>query len=1047
MRPLQLVLTAFGPYRNKEIINFEELQDHRLFVISGNTGAGKTTIFDALCFALYGSASGEDRTETRNLRSQFADDDVHTSVELVFSVKEKQYRILRQMKHRKGNNKSETGEKIELFEITSSGEVPAVDRFVIRDVDMKLATIIGLSKDQFSQIVMLPQGEFRKLLTSSTDNKEEILRKIFRTELFDQLEQVTGVQYKSMQEQVKEQLGAQTSMIRHIAEQIPLREGSLLATTYEQEQQNIYQVTAGLEEEAAYYKQEQVRLEQLKIEQAELLSSARKSLQEAEQTNMKLAEYAQKQTELTNLTEQASTYEQFHIKIQLAERAMYVLPYETRYQRAQQVMIEQEQQQNNQQETILHIQKQYAAVEQHYSRLEQQDDKRKQLELAIHQLQQLLPTVQQYRTALKENKAAQLQQERAHANVMEKEQSLQLTKQQKLQLQEQLKHTEDVQQNSVLLQGELTEIERQGKLVTRMLDYVKELKELELQRQQLLDQAEQGKVQLASAEQRWIEGQAYELARHLQDGQPCPVCGSEHHPQAAVAMIDMPSKTELDTYKAAYSQYEQQLTSWQAHRSAKCELLEQQLEQLDAHAQTIVKPFWSFTNVEEVSRLLEAVLDVQSELRLSWKAKKEQFDQLKMILEQAQTWKQQLQQLEQQYELQEQQLAQLQQVEKQTSLLKATLDSRIDQLETMIPVHLRDDATLSEQLKEQQAAHKEMEQQWKQAKEDKANIERKLTAETAQLEQLTRTMGGQQQEVKTSLEEYHEQLTAAAFGSEVDYMTAKLDKLELEQLKNTYREYQEQLAKLTHQLELLEAAVVNKQYIELEPLQVRLSELQHQFEQLITQDGVWVQHAKDIASFIERLQSNYTELQHVEEQLAILADLYTTMKGDNPLKLSFERYILIDYLEQILVMANIRLSAISNGQFELQRSDRLETHGKQSGLGLDVYDAYTGQNRDVKTLSGGEKFNAALCLALGMTDVIQAHQGGVSIEMMFIDEGFGSLDEESLQKAIATLVDLQRAGRMIGVISHVQELKDALPACLEVTKNRDGHSSTKFVVK
>src|SRR5690606_8555352 len=151
--------------------------------------------------------------------------------------------------------------------------------------------------------------------------------------------------------------------------------------------------------------------------------------------------------------------------------------------------------------------------------------------------------------------------------------------------------------------------------------------------------------------------------------------------------------------------------------------------------------------------------------------------------------------------------------------------------------------------------------------------------------------------------------------------------------------------------------------------------------------------------------------------------------------------------EQILAMANLRLKKLSGGQFELRRSDRLETYGKQSGLGLDVYDAYTGQNRDVKTLSGGEKFNAALCLALGMSDVIQAFQGGVSIEMMFIDEGFGSLDEESLQKAIDTMIDLQKSGRMIGVISHVRELKQAFPASLEVRKTKEGYSRTDIVLQ
>ncbi|MGU3567982.1 SbcC/MukB-like Walker B domain-containing protein, partial [Paenibacillus sp. A51L] len=184
-----------------------------------------------------------------------------------------------------------------------------------------------------------------------------------------------------------------------------------------------------------------------------------------------------------------------------------------------------------------------------------------------------------------------------------------------------------------------------------------------------------------------------------------------------------------------------------------------------------------------------------------------------------------------------------------------------------------------------------------------------------------------------------------------------------------------------------------------------------------------------------------------ERALEEVADLHEMLKGDNTLKMSFERYILIEFLEQILYAANERLRVLSSGQFMLERSGRLEARGRQSGLGLDVYDSYTGQNRDVKSLSGGEKFNASLALALGMTDVIQAHQGGVSIEMMFIDEGFGSLDEESLGRAIAALADLQRAGRMIGVISHVQELKDAFPAVLEVSKTKEGHSRTRLVLK
>jgi exonuclease SbcC len=168
------------------------------------------------------------------------------------------------------------------------------------------------------------------------------------------------------------------------------------------------------------------------------------------------------------------------------------------------------------------------------------------------------------------------------------------------------------------------------------------------------------------------------------------------------------------------------------------------------------------------------------------------------------------------------------------------------------------------------------------------------------------------------------------------------------------------------------------------------------------------------------------------------------VRGQNSKKVSFERYLQISYLEQIIEAANHRLNRLSGGQFLLMRSDRQEARGRQSGLGLDVYDAYTGQTRDVKTLSGGEKFNASLCIALGMSDVIQSFQGNISIKTMFIDEGFGSLDEESLHKSVETLIDLQKSGRMIGVISHVQELKAIFPAVLEVNKTKEGHSRTRF---
>src|SRR5690625_3281972 len=165
-------MTAFGPYKDTEIIDFRELEDNRLFVISGNTGAGKTTIFDGICFALYGTASGQDRENNAMLRSDFAADDTHTSVELEFELSGKTYRILRQLGHVKRGNKTKTGEKYEFFEIKDDGEIPKVDRQIVSEINKKIEDLIGLTQEQFKQIVMLPQGEFRKFLTSETENKE-----------------------------------------------------------------------------------------------------------------------------------------------------------------------------------------------------------------------------------------------------------------------------------------------------------------------------------------------------------------------------------------------------------------------------------------------------------------------------------------------------------------------------------------------------------------------------------------------------------------------------------------------------------------------------------------------------------------------------------------------------------------------------------------------------------------------------------------------------------------------------------------------------------
>jgi len=1044
MRPLQLTLTAFGPYREREVIDFRTLGEHRLFVISGNTGAGKTTIFDAICFALYGSASGEDRAETRMMRSHFADEATHTSVELMFAVRDKTYRVLRQMKHRKGNNKSETGEKIELFELTDRGEVPAVDRFVIRDVDQRLTEIIGLTKDQFSQIVMLPQGEFRKLLTSSTDNKEEILRKIFRTEKFDRLEQLVGQQTKQLQEQLRDQQHAQRTLLQQIAEQLPLREGSQLAEVYMQEQQSSYQVLVALQEEKTTYELEQQQLEQKKIEQAEKLSMARKALQQAEQHNNKLSQLKSKQEELRLLEERALETEAMKQKLAEGEKARFVKPFEERWLRAKQQADEGSERLQALAESKLKLTAELQEAQQRWEAQQELEPRRTALQLELHELEGLAPIVKQLKKLAVQETEVKQRVRHIMQKQAEQELVLQQGKARKQELTELLGTHEQDAVRYAELQAQLKTIQKQGTEISTLVKEVMVLIQLEQQIGEAAQAVDQAYKAMAEQELQWLSGQASQLAMHLHDGQPCPVCGSEEHPQKANQNAHIPTKEQLEQVKAAHMQKLQTHQRIEAECSAKRNMLITQLDQLE---QTESEQS-NFAPYDDFKLVYDKLEQAQQALRERWKTVKDQSTELQSMIERTQQQKQELVALEQSLQKQELERDKLQSELQQVAIQQTTIETTIKQLSERVPQQLQEESSLQSKLNELREQVSQLQAQWKLANDGHQAAVSQHTTVLAQYDGQQQLVVRLQQELEDSKDSLHEQLQAAGFMDQEQYINAKLTSDQLNQLQAAIEQYQQQFLRLKNELELLEREVAGSlDYIQLEPLQITYESCQQHFEQLLSDEAEHKRCYADLHRFIDRIQSYSGQLQELEAKLGMLSDLFTTMKGDNPLKLSYERYILIDYLEQILVMANLRLSKLSNGQFELRRSDRLETHGKQSGLGLDVYDAYTGQDRDVKTLSGGEKFNAALCLALGMTDVIQSHQGGVSIEMMFIDEGFGSLDEESLQKSIQTLVDLQRAGRMIGVISHVQELKNALPACLEVHKTADGYSKTSFVVK
>lgn len=1030
MRPIRLSMTAFGPYRDMEMIDFSLLEDRRLFVISGNTGAGKTTIFDAICFALYGMASGEDRSETRMLRSHFADDEVHTSVDYHFSVGKRTYRVFRQMAHRRGSNKNETGGKAELYETTSGTEVPCIDRFTVSDVNLKMESVIGLTREQFSQIVMLPQGEFRKLLTSDTENKEEILRRIFRTGLYQKIEDRFQQRNRELQDSLKQAKAMQDIYVKQAQETLPEREGSALSLTLQQEYSSMVQVTEGLVQEMSHYDGQAAETELRKAAAAERLSAQELALREALALEGRFTQLADKSAQLEQMQGRKAEVEASERRVRLAEQAARIDPYEEQsVYAARQLKLKQSEHERKLLD-VSEAERSFAAAELKFRSEEAREPERKEAERELQRLTELQPIVRTLDERRVEVERLQTEEKLCAAKRQAADGHLAELREEKRSTAERLKVLETDASKLPDKREQYEQTKNKYRLLKELLELDKRIVEfakLEAQQEQATQYL---RTEHDKLETLWLEGQAGLLATHLHDGKPCPVCGSEEHPVKAVSLASVPSREGLQAAKEKLRKAEQELSEAKAQAAA---------AGTGRDERTAVLTEYNITTEPLVEQLAQA--------EVTGKLLRAETDQLKQQADALQPLRQAAEKLELQIEKLQSEREQLQAHLHQLSMDRNGRQSLLDNELSRIPETLRSPNLLMVRTQDQTVLTNQLNQAWQTAGQQLQLEQTRLVEEKTNAVQLAKQLEELEQQSKQNQTRFEEELNRSGFASPEAYRASKLSETERINLNLLIEDFKALFASLLHQIAELERELAGQVPPIPAAIQEAIADLKSQLERITSVLLTFLRYKEEAQRLLSAIGKSTEQFREIELKQQQVSDVYQMLKGDNALKISFERYILIEFLEQILNAANVRLQELSNGQFMLQRSDRLETRGKQSGLGLDVFDAYTGQNRDVKSMSGGEKFNASLCLALGMTDVIQAYQGGVSIEMMFIDEGFGSLDEDSLSKAIATLIDLQRSGRMIGVISHVQELKLAFPAVLEVSKTKEGYSRTAIIVK
>ena len=920
MRPLKLTISAFGPYAGKMELDFENLGSSGLYLITGDTGAGKTTIFDAISFALFGEASGGNR-EPGMLRSKYADDKTPTEVELTFLYAGKEYTVTRNPEYMrpKGRGEGMTKQAADAKLVYPDGHVVTK----LKDVNTSIKEILGLDRDQFAQVAMIAQGDFLKLLLADTKERQKIFRNIFHTNLYVELQDRLSKQANA----VKYQWEDVRKSIRQYVEAILCQEDSAYADQVQQAKAETLPVEEVLtllenilEEDQSSQKDLEQSLQNAETELEEVVAlmslgenyqKTKNQLvkQEAEEASAK-ALLQQRQTELEDQQEKSPLLEQLTKEITAME---LTLP---EYDRLEQ------------------LQKNLAASQ------------RQKTQAAVD-----TDTAITERSALSEEIAA-LKEERKNLETVDAEkEKLLRQKQEKLQ-----------------------QMEKLQELISAIQKFKIQQETWKTHQQLYLTASEKSDVLMREYDAKnraFLDEQAGIMAARLEENTPCPVCGSLHHPQPAVMAESAPTEEEVKKARKAYE------------KAAK--------DTEKASAAAAREKGKVTTQEESLLKKMAKLLDLQDIPEAETAAK----NQVSELLDSTAAMEAHIKQIE------------------ASQNRRDILDSQIPQKETRLT-----------------------------AAEEKLTAAREASA----------TASAAIQSLTEQLSSLREKLNFETKSAAV----SKKNALELERtmIQNALQKAVENHVAAKDKLTAISASVIQlkKQLedttaIDMDALSQKKAALTAQKAECLKQQKAIHNRLTTNRSCSKSIQKKSTELAALEEKQKWMRALSDTANGSvkGKERIMLETYIQTTYFDRIVARANVRLMKMTGGQYDLKRRKTAENMRSQSGLELDVIDHYNGTERSVKTLSGGESFKASLALALGLSDEVQMSTG-IQLDTMFVDEGFGSLDPESLNQAYNTLAGLTEGNRLVGIISHVAELKERIDKQIVVTKDKCGGSRASIVV-
>ena len=995
MMPISLTLSAFGPYPDTITIDFESFQEDGLFLITGPTGSGKTMIFDAMIFALYGKTSGQIR-QTDSLRCDHALNEIPTFVEFSFSLHQQNYTIKRNPKYYLEGKK--TPKQPSALLILPDGKMVEG----IKEVNQKMISLLGVDDQQFKQICMIAQGEFTKLIMASSDEREKVLRELFHSETYQKLEEKLKVHLKTYQDKYDLLLNKRKDLMQELQ--------------VEDHQEYLSKQTKLIASQQKEYDDLKKDLDQKK-----------QQLQLYRLQNQRLIQLKDLKQQFQDLKKQENDYQELNKTVDTLKKAQETnylyISYIKQQKKLQTLKLNQE----DFLKQLKKLEKDYQEKKVQANTLTVKQQTKEKLQNQIQETKQLINQIYQY-----QNDYQNLQTLKQQYRMLDEEHKLFLKKKEKFENglqrdQERSQSEQQVQSKYELIKQQYVRLNEQKVKVHQLSDYYDQILKLNENKSDLQEeytvvekQVDHEKMQYNQMEKLYFRKQAGIFALQLKEDQPCPICGSLHHPHPAQIEKEDITKEKLDQQAKKVKQQEHRLQDILQKillSNQKKEMLVKQTKQLSSELniqeeiskEIFIKELDHLSKDEK--RMKKEYLELQDELKYIQKLKKS----VALSLKDMST-----------YESKELKQAQsLENIQVQIHQLSGKLDDSLRQYEI---------GEVNKNYQQVQKEYRQLSLEIETIQQDYEKVKNKYLEIKTKISSLNQQII-QEQEIYDELDnKYHTALDA--FINEEEFLNLKTQINQISILEKKYQDYLISLKSLNEQIISLENEVKDSTYVDLSSLSETIKEVNQQLreknddlEKLKIDYSLKEKMIKDIQKINQQLEKD-------EDTYQRYLDLYNLASGKNNARVSIERYVLATYFENMLIYANVIMKQLSQGRYQLLRKDDAGKGRSQQGLELDVFDQESGNIRSIKTLSGGESFKAALSLALGLSRMVQDYAGGIELNTLFIDEGFGSLDSQSLDQAMNCLMELHHENKLIGIISHVSDLKDRIERQLVVERKQ-----------